>query len=64
MDDLTECCTRYKVKILEDKDESATSNLASLMELDQQKLSPDSPSLIQMGQNRESKSSMEDCSCR
>ncbi|KAF7274538.1 hypothetical protein GWI33_012808 [Rhynchophorus ferrugineus] len=60
--DLTECLTRYKLKIMQEKSESVIqSNLASLLELDQQAVSANSLSLMEMDRYKEIKN--DECAC-
>ncbi|CAG9760060.1 unnamed protein product [Ceutorhynchus assimilis] len=63
MDEVTECLGRYSQVVLDCKIDKCKSNLASLLELDQQAIGSGATSLIQMDQFREPKSSIDDCSC-
>ncbi|ENN70431.1 hypothetical protein YQE_12935, partial [Dendroctonus ponderosae] len=60
IDDVSECCKRYKETVHDSKG----SNFTSLMELDQQSVAAaSSATFIQMDGVKEPKSSTEDCSC-
>ncbi|XP_066253218.1 ADP-ribosylation factor-binding protein GGA1 isoform X2 [Euwallacea similis] len=63
MDEVSECLNKYSEIVLNSKLDYSKSNLASLLELDQQSVNVGSTSLIHMDQFRESKSSTDDCSC-
>lgn len=65
MDDVTDCLSKYSQVVLNTKSQSTKSNLASLLELDQENVGLRAASFIQMEHFREPKgNSVDDCSCR
>lgn len=65
MDNVTDCLSKYSQVVFNTKLQSTKSNLASLLELDQENIGLSAASFIQMEHFREPKSSsMDDCSCR